>query len=508
MKKLLHVAVYLLFFQCYCNFLPAQTFIGSEACADCHALIFSSWESSGHAARFLVSEDNQPPVFSPEVINFQEQWMDSLGDGSHDWGQIAAVVGGYGWKTRFIGTDGMLIGTASSTFPDAGLGHNQHNFYEGNDYGWSDYNDTVSNDYFNYSCFKCHVTAADTSGTWLPGVTGLGSFAEEGTGCESCHGPGSVHVSSGGSYNKIYMVYEFAHQDNATGGLTIGDELLLPDLGQLRVNFLCGTCHNRGYSNQIQVSNGFVMHHQQWSEFVSNGHYESGITCSDCHNPHKRVIWEGDGISGNCEQCHTHQAEVTNHSAGPTCVDCHMPFSSFSGAERGQSEYVADIRSHLFKIIPDTASMFTADGKWVRNDEERPAALSPAFACLGCHNHDPDDEIFDKTLEQAVATARGIHTITYISEQGDLQLGVYPNPTTGPLKINFSLARAQNVNIEIYNVSGQIVYEENEVNPFSGNQIVDWNGTSNTGVDIQAGYYFVKVSAGHLTSVKKVVLMK
>ncbi|MCK5464208.1 MAG: hypothetical protein KAI95_14370, partial [Bacteroidales bacterium] len=44
--------------------------------------------------------------------------------------------GGYGWKARFVGTDGHLIGTAGSSFGDAGIGHNQINFYGGEDLGW------------------------------------------------------------------------------------------------------------------------------------------------------------------------------------------------------------------------------------------------------------------------------------------------------------------------------------------------------------------------------------
>ena len=490
------------------NGLYAQKYTGSEVCLSCHPDVYALWEASGHVTGFEIIKNNQPPVYPPEVYNFQEQWTDSLGDGSHNWGNIAAVVGGYGWLTRFVGNDGVIIGTASSTYPDAGMGHNQHNFFEGADHGWSDYFDTLQNQYFNYACLKCHTTGADTSGTWLEGVPGMGSFIESGIGCESCHGPGYDHVESGGDYQKIDMVYEFAHQDNPTGGLTVNGFTYYPDQHQSRVNFLCGTCHTRDNTNDIEVVDGFIMHHEQWDEFVSTKHYEFGITCSTCHNPHKRVIWEGDSLRTNCAQCHSEQAEVINHPAGTSCIDCHMPYAAKSGATRGQSGFVADIRSHLMKIIPTTESMFTADGNWVKNDEEREAALSPAFSCMGCHNHDPDDEISDKSLLFAVETAKDMHKFTAsVTTHKSLELSVYPNPSRGQVKMMVNLDMPENISIDIYNISGQSVYSMEDFRSSSGKNEIIWDGTSNTGSDIKAGYYFIKISADNVTFSGKMLLL-
>lgn len=97
----------------------SQSYAGSDSCATCHAEKYSDWSSSGHHYKFNVIEDNQPPTYPDFVTNFQDTWMDSLGDGSLDWSNIAGVIGGYGWKARFVGTDGHLIGTAGSTLPGA-----------------------------------------------------------------------------------------------------------------------------------------------------------------------------------------------------------------------------------------------------------------------------------------------------------------------------------------------------------------------------------------------------
>ncbi len=220
------------------------------------------------------------------------------------------------------------------------------------------------------------------------------------------------------------------------------------------------------------------------------------------------MIWDGDGIKMACGTCHADQVAHIDHEGDATCIDCHMPFAAKSGTKRGQSDYKGDVRSHLFKIIPDTASMFIADGSFVRDDEDRPAALSPAYACLGCHNDDPDDDIPDKTLEEVAAEAAGMHDETSVSELNFFNLGIYPNPSQGPTKISFTLENSKTIDLNIFNATGQLVYSLTNVQRSAGNQMILWDGKSNTGSDVQPGYYIVKISSGNQSSVQKLVLMK
>ncbi len=388
----------------------AQDYSGSKKCQACHIEKYNNWAASGHPYKFTLTPGNNAPVYPSEANNFQQTWLQNLGNGTHTWGDIAGVIGGYGWKTRFVGNDGIIIGTASSAY-STGLGNNQINFFGGENHGWSNYEKTTVNKKYDYACFKCHTTGGKKEGSWLAGVEGLGTFTEGGIGCESCHGPGALHASSPNKSN-IDRVYEYVHEDNALGGLSIKGVVQKPNPNGNDVNFLCGTCHNRSYTDPINSKGGFIQHHEQWDEMVANKHYTKGMTCATCHDPHKRTIWSGDGITKTCTSCHSNQAAKMNHSAGVTCIDCHMPFASKSGTTRGKSGYKADVRSHLFKITASTESMFNEAGTAVRDDETRAASLSPHFACLGCHNDDPNDNIPDKTIEQAAASAKGMHNTT------------------------------------------------------------------------------------------------
>ena len=86
-------------------------------------------------------------------------------------------------------------------------------------------------------------------------------------------------------------------------------------------------------------------------------------------------------------------------------------------------------------------------------------------------------------------------------------MSIYPNPTNGATNISVSLDKSEDVSINIFNASGQLVYSIADISKPAGNHLFYWDGT-NSGVSVNAGYYFVKVTAGTQTTVKKLVLMK
>lgn len=78
----------------------------------------------------------------------------------------------------------------------------------------------------------------------------------------------------------------------------------------------------------------------------------------------------------------------------------------------------------------------------------------------------------------------------------------FPNPFNANTKIAFSLPEAANVNLEIYNVNGQLV-ESFSDHLVAGNHYVDWDAS-----EASSGVYFYKVSANGHSMVKRMTLIK
>jgi predicted CXXCH cytochrome family protein len=118
-------------------------------------------------------------------------------------------------------------------------------------------------------------------------------------GCESCHGPASLHVKSGGE---------------------------------------AGTIHNPGSSPE----SCYACHLDKRGEFslpFSHPVASGQMSCSDCHNPHEGpAVPEGgtqlDGMNSSCLNCHASQGGpyVFEHEASREgCVACHNPHGSVNG---------------------------------------------------------------------------------------------------------------------------------------------------------------------------------
>ena len=143
------------------------------------------------------------------------------------------------------------------------------------------------------SCAECHANITkDFHGAAHARLKAHGANAVE-MGCESCHGPGSVHNQSGGARHTI--------------------------INPKRDSEACMTCHM-----DMKARFASAHHHP-----IENGK----VSCSDCHNPHKGPGVKGGGTSmtsesDTCMQCHVAQRGpfVFEHEAiREGCTTCHDP---------------------------------------------------------------------------------------------------------------------------------------------------------------------------------------
>jgi hypothetical protein len=346
------------------SFMPAE-FIGSEACAECHQDIYDVFVRSGHPWKLNKVENGEPPDFP-----FSE--VPRPPDG-YTWDDISYVIGGYNWKARFIDQNGYIITGDENATTQYNLPNDEIDL--GND--WVAYH---AGEEKPYDCGTCHTTGyvAEGNQDGLPGL--IGTWALDGVQCEECHGPGSNHASYPLSFQPVMD----------------------------RDSEACGDCHVRGGSEQVNASNGFIQHHEQYEELFQSKHIT--LDCVVCHDPHTGVVQlRQDGVQTTrtqCENCHFDQASnivnETHEAIKIDCIDCHMPRVTKS-AVGDPERFTGDLRTHLMAIDPQQIGQFSEDGTVALSQ------LSLDFSCRGCHN--PDGRGTIKTDEELITAATGYHDV-------------------------------------------------------------------------------------------------
>ncbi|RMG93429.1 MAG: hypothetical protein D6708_05290, partial [Candidatus Dadabacteria bacterium] len=288
-----------------------NSYIGTEVCATCHEEQYDEFKLSGHNYKLNKVVAGRKPTYPfSELPDASVFGVDGLTDGDNtlgppaDYGDVSYIIGGYGWKARFIDKNGYIVTGADTqynlprtdlegTYPDLGA--------------WVAYDDGVEDKEYNQGCFRCHTTGAedlndpDNVNPDLPGFGG-DRFAMPGVQCERCHGMGAKHANS-------LEPTDIEHPEDEPGSMEATD--------------LCGECHTRDGQNRIAASGGLVKHHEQYDEMLglpidaegtvtgaaSGGHYTSGVGCMGCHDPHKTTRYQdvaptGSAIRKECLDCH------------------------------------------------------------------------------------------------------------------------------------------------------------------------------------------------------------
>lgn len=82
----------------------------------------------------------------------------------------------------------------------------------------------------------------------------------------------------------------------------------------------------------------------------------------------------------------------------------------------------------------------------------------------------------------------------------------YPNPFQESTTIEFEISRADQVSVQIYSASGELVRTLARGHFHEGRHSVDWDGTDDAGSRVPRGVYFYQAQAGDAVHCRKVVL--
>jgi hypothetical protein len=83
----------------------------------------------------------------------------------------------------------------------------------------------------------------------------------------------------------------------------------------------------------------------------------------------------------------------------------------------------------------------------------------------------------------------------------ELAMRVSPNPTNGPVRIEYDLPAAARVSIGVYDVQGRRIGPAIEAAQLAGTHTASWTAPEGTA----AGIYFVRMNAGPLHMVRRLV---
>ena len=181
----------------------------------------------------------------------------------------------------------------------------------------------------NDACADCHTPIVDVFPSspharfHMDDQESIGS-----SGCESCHGPGSLHIKAGGGKGI------FIHNP--------GDD-----------SAACMECHQ-----EIHAKFNLHNHHPVLEDLMN---------CVDCHDPHGRDMSKPFGglafarLNQSCAECHQEQARtfVFEHEAmREGCTECHDPHGSVNSKMLIQRDSNLCLKCHSQIQFPGSGDIF------------------------------------------------------------------------------------------------------------------------------------------------------
>ncbi|MBS0371860.1 MAG: tetratricopeptide repeat protein [Proteobacteria bacterium] len=360
----------------------AVRYVGSEACAGCHADEARRWQASHHAQSMQVA--------SPATVlgDFRDVSVSHHGqttrvfrkgeafyvrtagpDGREADFQVTHTFGVHPLQQYLVALPGgrlQALGVAWDArrreeggqrwyhlYPDAPPKPGEPVHWSGREQNW------------NFMCASCHSTGL-VKNYDLQSDSYRTRWAEMAVGCEACHGPASAHLAWARGGKPVAV---------ADAGLTVATRQLRrlvfrydgsnpiarsdgdPTAGQ-RAGEACFGCHSRRQQLTAEPRPGAAflddyrpvlvepgLYHPdgqiddevfEYGSFVQSRMHRAGVTCSHCHDSHSLKL-RADG-NALCGQCHLpsryDRPEHHRHgegSAGAQCVSCHMPTKTYMG---------------------------------------------------------------------------------------------------------------------------------------------------------------------------------
>lgn len=224
---------------------------------------------------------------------------------------------------------------------------------------------TGINHNWNYMCADCHSTHLQKKYD-LANQEYKTSWSEIDVSCEACHGPASNHLLWASNKNQTLPHKGFSLSFNERQNISWPID---PVTGNAKRSHAktsnteiqaCAQCHSRRSTIKPETRPEHALldnyrvallteplYHADgqingevyvYGSFIQSKMYHSGVTCSDCHEPHSlKLRAKGNDL---CAKCHlpTKYASQSHHLHKPEtesvqCTHCHMPQKTYMGVD-------------------------------------------------------------------------------------------------------------------------------------------------------------------------------
>ncbi|MFZ5625835.1 MAG: cytochrome c3 family protein [Bacillota bacterium] len=324
--------------------LAARQYVGSKRCGQCHTAYYQGWQETYHSKMIQPKEQG---ILRDAVLSWtyddagnQGPTIGNATKTPFTFDDVVMVIGSR-WKQRYLVKNPQTGGYQLMNKQFNAVTRKWENYGNANDW------DT--------ECITCHSTGYKilSYDEANPSATKV-AWAELNVGCEACHGPGSAHVVTANKAD-IFNPAKASKQEQARicgyCHIRLENDKYKSRQGKPREDFPAPTLNTswkpwddwtKWYPEEVVIpgvqpedpasapytgdlQNLFIVddksvtagvyeenkHHQQYQGFIQSKHYQTtmmNITCTTCHNPHKR-----DKVAGSlrakpedlCAKCHT-----------------------------------------------------------------------------------------------------------------------------------------------------------------------------------------------------------
>jgi len=217
---------------------------------------------------------------------------------------------------------------------------------------------------WNYMCAECHSTNLKKNYD-LQDHAYHTTWSEIDVSCETCHGPGSLHVELGDSLGVFwdrrlgYALPRLKDEDSrveieSCAPCHVRRRVIYPaelEDKPLRQNYpLLDYYTPELLDGDLYYADGQILEEDyEYGSFIQSKMYQRGVRCTDCHDPHSlRVKFLDPGAPWGtmpdnrlCTSCHLNQHPAGKYDSpahhhhpdsskpGTKCVECHMPETTY-----------------------------------------------------------------------------------------------------------------------------------------------------------------------------------